>query len=288
VKNSRERKTKTTREITGQERKDEMTAKTDAPEMVGILEVRKETPSVHTLVLDKKAVIKPGQFYMVWIHDLGEKPYACSRSAGNVELTIKRTGPFSEKLSGLKKGDLVGIRGPYGNGRFTVKGKDLCFIAGGLGIVPLISLIESLKKAKKKVTVILGARTKAELLFADRIKKAGAVLLIATDDGSAGEKCLCHQLFQKTLESKRFDQAFCCGPEAMMSETLKIVLKEKIPCQMSLERYMKCGIGICGSCALDPSGLLVCRDGPVFESAQLKDSEFGKYRRDASGSKVKI
>ena len=73
-----------------------------------------------------------------------------------------------------------------------------------------------------------------------------------------------------------------------MREVLKIVQEKKIPAQFSLERYMKCGIGLCGSCALDPSGLLVCRDGPVFDAEKLKDTEFGKYRRDAAGSKQKI
>jgi dihydroorotate dehydrogenase electron transfer subunit len=74
----------------------------------------------------------------------------------------------------------------------------------------------------------------------------------------------------------------------MMREVLNIVREKKIPAQFSLERYMKCGIGLCGSCALDPPGLLVCKDGPVFDAEKIKDTEFGNYKRDASGSKVKI
>jgi len=261
----------------------------DAPDVIKILGVRKETPTVNTLILDKRAgPIKYGQFFMVWLPDVGEKPYACSRFGGRIEITVKKAGPFSEKLSLLKKGGLLGIRGPYGGGHFEVKGKNPCFVAGGLGIVPLISVIEDLKGARKKVTVILGAKTKEELLFIDRIKKAGAEILIATDDGSAGEKCFCHQLFAKTLTKRRFDSVLCCGPEIMMREVLGIVLREKIPAQFSLERYMKCGMGICGSCALDPSGLLVCRDGPVFSAEELAGTEFGRYRRDPAGSKTKV
>jgi dihydroorotate dehydrogenase electron transfer subunit len=262
----------------------------DTPETVKILEVRKETPTVNTLVLEKKCgSVDFGQFFMVWVPGVGEKPYACSRhSASGMEITVKHAGPFSEKLQNLKKGDLVGVRGPYGNGRFTTKGKNPCFVAGGLGIVPLIPLIESLKGSAKKATVIMGAKTRDELVFAARVKKAGADLRIVTDDGSAGEKAFPHQLLAGLIKEKKTDQLYCCGPEVMMREVLKISQENKIPAQFSLERYMKCGIGLCGSCALDPSGLLVCKDGPVFDAEIIKDTEFGKYRRDASGSKIKI
>jgi|WetSurMetagenome_2_1015567.scaffolds.fasta_scaffold39840_3 dihydroorotate dehydrogenase electron transfer subunit len=262
----------------------------DTPETVKILEVRKETPTVNTIVLEKKCgIVDFGQFFMVWVPGVGEKPYACSKyTSKNMEITVKHVGPFSEKLQNLKKGDLVGVRGPYGNGCFTQKGNNPCFVAGGLGIVPLICLIERLKGSGKKVTVILGAKTKEELVFAERVKKAGADLRIVTDDGSAGEKAFPHQLLAGLIKEKKIDQVYCCGPEVMMREVLKIALDKKIPAQFSLERYMKCGIGLCGSCALDPSGLLVCKDGPVFDAEKIKDTEFGKYRRDAAGSKIKI
>lgn len=262
----------------------------DTPEMVRILDVRDETPTVKTLVLDKKCGgIKYGQFFMVWIPSVGEKPYACSRLSGkSLEITVKLVGSFSERMQDMKKGDLIGIRGPYGNGCFIPRGRNPCFVAGGLGIVPLISLIESMKGSSRKVTVILGAKTKEELLFMGRIKRAGADLRIVTDDGSAGEKAFPHQILPGIAKEKKIDQVYCCGPEVMMREVLKVVLGIGIPAQFSLERYMKCGIGICGSCALDPSGLLVCRDGPVFDAAQIKGTEFGSYRRDAAGSKVMV
>jgi dihydroorotate dehydrogenase electron transfer subunit len=260
----------------------------DKPEIVRVLEVRRETPSVCTLVLDKKVRPQYGQFFMLWIPGVGEKPYACSRFGGNMEVTVKKAGPFSERLSAIKKGDLVGIRGPYGEGHFRVEGKRLCFIAGGLGIVPLIPVLEGMRDAAKSACVILGAKTEKELVCVDRIKKTGAELFIATDDGSAGDKGFCHEVFLKTLEKKNFDQVLCCGPEAMMYQVLDTVLEKKIPAQFSLERYMKCGIGICGSCALDPMGVLVCRDGPVFRAEQLRGTEFGKHRRDAAGSKTKV
>jgi dihydroorotate dehydrogenase electron transfer subunit len=262
----------------------------DTPETVKILEVRKETPTVNTIVLEKKCgSVNFGQFFMVWVPGVGEKPYACSRhTANNMEITVKPVGPFSKKLQNLKKGDLVGVRGPYGNGCFKSNGKNPCFIAGGLGIVPLIPLIESMKGSGKKVTVILGAKTSEELVFEERVKKAGADLRIVTDDGSKGEKGYPHHLLDEVMKGKKVDQVYCCGPEVMMREVLKTAVENKIPAQFSLERYMKCGIGLCGSCALDPSGLLVCKDGPVFDAEKIKDTEFGKYRRDAAGTKIKI
>ena len=256
----------------------------DAPEMVKVLDVKKETPTVNTIVLGKRIKAEVGQFFMLWIPGVGEKPYASSRLDDYLEFTVKEVGLFSEKMCGLKKSDLVGIRGPYGEGHFNLDGVNICFIAGGVGIAPLMPLIEGQEGSGRNLSVILGANTKDELLFIDRIKETNAELLIATDDGSLGEKCFCHEVFSKSV--KKFDQILCCGPEPLMREVLEIAINRKIPSQFSLERYMKCGIGLCGSCSLDPTGLLVCKDGPVFTARELQDTEFGVYKRDASGSKT--
>jgi len=257
-------------------------------ETVKVIGVKKETPTVTTLTLDRKADAAYGQFYMIRIPGVGEKPYASSSLSGNMQVTVRNVGPCSQKLGSLRKGDYLGIRGPYGNGIFTVKGKNVCFIAGGVGIVPLIPVIEGEERKNREYTVILGGKSKKELFFTDRIEKAGAELHIVTDDGSAGEKTYPNLYLEKLLEKKKYDQIMCCGPEIMMKSVLDLVVKRKIPSQFSLERYMKCGLGICGSCAMDSSGELVCRDGPVFDSEKLVESEFGKYKRDASGSKTKL
>ncbi|MEA3254925.1 MAG: dihydroorotate dehydrogenase electron transfer subunit [Candidatus Altiarchaeota archaeon] len=258
--------------------------KMDALEMVRVLDVRKETPTVNTIVLEKKIKAEAGQFFMLWIPGVGEKPYAFSRLDDYLEFTAKDVGLFSGKMCGLRRGDLVGIRGPYGDGYFKLSRKNICFIAGGVGIAPLMPLIEGQGGSGRNLSVILGVNTGSELLFIDRIKETNAELLIATDDGSLGEKCFCHEVFSKSV--KKFDQILCCGPEPLMREVLKIAIHRKIPSQFSLERYMKCGIGLCGSCSIDPTGLLVCRDGPVFTGKELQNTEFGVYRRDASGSKT--
>jgi dihydroorotate dehydrogenase electron transfer subunit len=255
---------------------------------VKIIGVKKETPTVTTLTLDSKADAAYGQFYMIRIPGVGEKPYASSSLLGNMQVTVRNVGPYSKKLGSLKEGDCIGIRGPYGKGTFKVKGNNICFIAGGVGIVPLIPVIEGAERKNRQYTVILGGKTKKELFFTERIEKSGAELFIVTDDGSAGEKTYPNLLLEKLIEKNKYDQIMCCGPEIMMKSVLDIVVKRKIPAQFSLERYMKCGLGICGSCAIDPSGELVCREGPVFDSEKLIESEFGKYKRDAAGSKSKL
>ena len=110
-----------------------------------------------------------------------------------------------------------------------------------------------------------------------------------TDDGSFGTKGFCTDCVEGMIAKERIDRVFCCGPEIMMKNVLSICNSKGVPGEFSLERYMKCGFGVCGSCCLDGTGWRVCKDGPVFTSDQLKKvTEFGSYRRDPSGKKVKI
>jgi len=254
----------------------------NVPEMAKILKVKKETPTIKSFVLDREFDVKPGQFFMLWLPGIDEKPFSFS-SKKPFCITVKKVGEFTGKMHALKKGK-IGIRGPYGNG-FSIKGNEICIIAGGVGIAPLMPVLKECTKKRKKTTVILGAKTKNELLFVDRIKKTNAELIITTDDGSCGEKCFACDALEVLLKKERFDCVYTCGPESMMKKVADLCLREKIECQVNLERYMKCGIGICGQCVLDPSGLRVCKDGPVFNARRLADTEFGKYRRDASGAR---
>ena len=143
------------------------------------------------------------------------------------------------------------------------------------------------QKKNIKVDAIIGADTKKNLLFADRFKKQGANITITTDDGSAGKKGFATQALEEKLKTQKYDAIYTCGPEIMMQNILKLGLKYKTEVQASLERWMKCGFGICGQCALDPSGLRVCKDGPVFKTEILKDIDgFGYTTRDKTGAKV--
>lgn len=263
----------------------------NAPEVVRILKVKEENSKTKTFTLDKKiSSAFPGQFAMVWIPNVGEKPFSFSKIEGNVEFTVKEVGRFTKKFCSLKEGDLIGIRGPYGNSHFSIKGKNVCVVVGGIGIAPLMPIIESKegkKKFKTSFTVLFGAKNKNDVLFIERINKIkNCQFVLTTEDGSLGKEGLCVDFLKRIIEKKKIDQILTCGPEMMMKKVADIALKKKIPCQLSLERYMKCGIGICGTCCLDPKGLRVCKEGPIFTAHELKDSEFGKYRRDSSGEKI--
>lgn len=259
-----------------------------APEIVKILRVREETPTVKTYTLDKRIEAKPGHFAMLWIPGVGEKPFSFSNLRDEVEFTVKGVGSFTQKMSTLKNGDVIGFRGPFGEGYFRIAGKNVCVAAGGVGIAPLKPLIDELLEAGKELTVIIGASTVKELIWLDELKKKDLNLLTATDDGTCGSRGSVCDVLHNLLDKEEIDQVYTCGPEPMMKIIADLTLSRKIPCQVSMERYMKCGTGICGQCCIDPSGKRVCKEGPVFTAEELKDSEFGGYRRDAAGSKCYI
>lgn len=248
----------------------------EIPEIVRIKKIISENPNTKTFFIDKKINCKPGQFFMVWLPGVDEKPFVLSYSNS---FTIEKKGKFTKAMFKLKAGTKIGIRGPYGNG-FSVK-NNACVIAGGLGIVPLMALIEKLKNP----TVILGAKTSKLLLFEKRLKKKKAY--ICTDDCSKGFGGFTTQMFEKLLKKKKFNAVYTVGPEIMMKKVFDICEKHKIYCEVSLERFMFCGFGLCGSCACD--GMLVCKDGPVFNSKQLREmKDFGKYAFLKTGEKVPL
>ncbi len=260
----------------------------DAPEIVEINEVRDETPTVKTFILDKKIKAEPGQFAMLWMPDVAEKPFSFSRLGGNIEFTLRAVGSFTQKLFNLKKGKVLGVRGPYGGGYFRIAGERICVVAGGVGLAPLMPLIDRIIEENKKVDILFGAATEKELFWLSELKSKKNNVLIATDDGTCGKKGSVCDILRDQVAEKKFDQIYTCGPELMMKKVADLAVREKIPCQVSLERYMKCGVGICGQCCIDPAGLRVCKDGPVFSAKELQNTEFGKYRRDASGSRCSL
>jgi len=249
----------------------------DKPTMIRVTDARKLTPqhTQLTLKIDAKAI--PGQFCMVWLPGVNEKPMSYSNTDGNAQITVKRLGDFTRKLCELKKGSEIGYRGPYGRGFEVVKGR-VCLVGGGCGIAPLRPLKDVLKG-----DVVISAKTASELLFDNEFRKAGWRVHIATDDGSRGDKAYASQVLEKLLAKNRYKCVYVCGPELMLRKAMDACIRSKTPCQLSLERHMKCGVGICGSCTL--GGMRVCKEGPVFWVGDLKGTELGSYTRDASGSR---
>ncbi len=254
----------------------------EKPVICRIKEIIEESPTVKTFIIDKDFDFKPGQFAMLWLPGVDEKPFGFSSKNS---FSVARVGNFTKKMHELKEGDIIGVRGPYGT-YFEPIGDKVLAVAGGIGAAPIVTAVEEFSKQGIEITTILGARSKEELLFLDRFKKSGR-LEICTDDGSFGFKGFTTEKMKEILKEERFDLIITCGPEIMMKKVVDIANEYNIPVQVSMERYMKCGIGICGQCCVDDEGLCVCKDGPVFWGDKLKFiKEFGKYKRDASGKKI--
>jgi dihydroorotate dehydrogenase electron transfer subunit len=200
---------------------------------------------------------------------------------------VQNIGEATKAMFSLKKGDTMGIRGPYGNG-WELVGENILLISGGVGSAPIAPLAEKAAAIGIKVTTLAGFRTKGEVHFEARFRKAGEAML-ATDDGTYGQKGYVTDLMTN-MDLSMYDQIYVCGPEKMMHRALGILDREKMAActQFSIQRYLKCGIGVCGSCCIDPDGSRVCKEGPVFRGDFLLDTEFGKYARDASGRRMKL
>jgi dihydroorotate dehydrogenase electron transfer subunit len=267
------------------------------PVSVKILEKTQETGRIITLKFALSGVRPiPGQFFMIWVPGVDEIPMSVAsidNERGIYEISIAAVGEATRALCAKNIGELIGVRGPFGNG-FDLKSasKNSCIIGGGVGMAAVKSIIPVLTKLGKNIVVINAARTEGELLYHTHFKKTlipGKTYFTSTDDGTCGEKCFGHELFVKLLDQEkiRAEKVYTCGPELMMRQILMACSKRSLLLEASLERMMRCGTGLCGLCAIDPSGLLVCKDGPVFTADRLGTiTEFGNYTRDFSGKKI--
>jgi dihydroorotate dehydrogenase electron transfer subunit len=258
------------------------------PKICTIEKVIDETPTVRTLVFsdDVMPTVLPGQFAMVWVPGINELPMSImiSHESGKAAFTVRRHGPSSTGLFNLKVGDKIGIRGPYGNS-FNLKQGKLLLVGGGTGLVPMMRLL-TFVKSTDDVTVLIGAKTKDEVFFEDLaknlLKQNKHQVIVTTDDGSYGEKGYVTDMVEKLVSANHYDGVYTCGPEIMMFKTVQSAHSKGIFVQASLERMMKCGVGICGSCCVGED--LVCRDGTVFDGEYLlSNKEFGHFHRNKAG-----
>lgn len=263
------------------------------PVVLPIHKIIKENEIVNTYVFKYSLGAKPGQFVMLWIPGVDEKPISAAYDNGKeFWLTVAKVGFATEKLFELKEGDKVGIRGPLGTCYKFEKGEKLALVAGGYGAAPMYFVARQAVEKGCKVEFLIGARNKDLLLFTHKIIGLGNVNLhIATDDGSAGFKGYITEVLEQILKEEKggekIDKVFTCGPERMMKSAGEIAEKAGAECFMSMEKYMKCGLGVCGQCAIDDTGELVCKKGPVMAYSYVKKLlEFGKYHRDSVGKKV--
>jgi NAD(P)H-flavin reductase len=230
----------------------------------------------------------PGQFAEVSVFGIGEAPISISSSPtqdGSFQMVVRKTGNVTRAMHGLKPGDKVGIRGPFGT-HFPVdgemKGKDIVFICGGLGLVPVRSAINYVLHHRGDygdVTILFGTKSPAERLFVDEVKEwisKGNVTWRETvdrgDEQWTGNVGVITTLMTDMAVDPRKTVAIICGPPVMYKFAIvslhKMGMVDK-NIYVSLERHMKCGVGKCGHCQMD--GLYVCQDGPVFKYADLAE-----------------
>ena len=257
------------------------------PAMVKIKKVIRETPTIQTFFLDFPMNARLGQFVMIWIPGLDEKPFTLTAQGKECAVTVQCKGKFTQAMCSLKEGDSVGIRGAYGNG-FSIEGiEKAIIISGGCGAAPILMLAEQLKEKGIETKIINGARTGNECLFKERLEKTTDSLYITTDDGSLGEKGYTTTVLERLLKEEKPDAVFGCGPEIMLKGVFKICTEYEVKCQLNLERFMRCGFGACGACSLGK--WLVCKDGPVFTEEQLRTTDdFGNKALLKSGKNVSL
>ncbi len=257
----------------------------ELPRMSRILEARRETPLVKTFVLDADIDAQPGQFVMLWLPGVDEKPMSI---AGMRPLTISaaRVGPMTAELHALNPGDYLGWRGPFGRPFQLEPDRRALLVAGGYGSAPLYPLGRQALAAGLDVTIAIGARVADELLYADRFAALGAPLLLSTNDGSRGVKgFVTDAINQSPVSHLSSVTVYACGPERMLVALHALCRANGWHGQLSVERYMKCGFGICGQCALDD--VLVCADGPVLTLDQLDGKrDFGRFHRGPTGRRL--
>lgn len=263
---------------------------TRLPKTYRIKEIHQETAMVRTFTIDGSLGAKPGQFVMVWLPGVDENPMSVAYDDGHItRITFFAVGDFTNALAAKNVGDLVGLRGPFGTCYEYLPGQHLALVAGGYGAAPMYFVAHQAVQAGCTLDVIIGARSKEHLLFVDTFSKLQNVTVhVATDDGSMGHKGYNVQVLEQLLANQNhgIDQIFACGPEMMLKRVSEISAQHAVPSQLSLERFMKCGYGLCGNCVVDPLGLRICTDGPVIHNdVCVAITEFGQYHRDDLGRK---
>jgi sulfhydrogenase subunit gamma (sulfur reductase) len=266
------------------------------PYLMKIEKVTFEAPGVKTFMLKfvneedlNRFIFKAGQFGEYSVYGVGESTFCIASSptrTGYIECTFRQTGKVTNALAGCEEGSIIGFRGPYGN-TFPIdewKGKNLLFIAGGIALPPMRCVIWNaldLRENFKDVTIIYGARSVKDLVYKHELedwKRRKDVKLITTVDPGGespawkGEIGFVPTIVEKTAPSSINTIAIVCGPPVMIKYTFPVLAKlgfsdENI--YTTLENRMKCGFGKCGRCNVGK--VYVCKDGPVFTAAQLKE-----------------
>lgn len=254
----------------------------DTMQTVPIIEVIEHHAGLKSFLLPPVLDAEPGQFVTVWLPGVDEKPFALSgRTAQALEITVKAVGPFTRRLLEARPGDRVGLRGPFGRG-FSLTGGAV-LVGGGIGNAPLRFLAQRLDETGRPFTWLAGARRAADLPFLADLRRDPRVRIF-TDDGSAGTRGPVTVGLPAAMGRGTAGVVCGAGPEPMLLALREAARGSGWRVELSFERYMKCGIGLCGQCCLDGSGLRLCVEGPVLdEEAMHGVTEWGMPHRGPSG-----
>ena len=229
---------------------------------------------------------KPGNFIEIRVNDDIEpflrRPISIhnmDRENGILEFIFQEKGKGTKILSSRREGELIDIIGPLGFGTFKYSSfENLAIIGGGIGLFPLYELAKCAKQENKNVNTYLGFRNKDLVVLEDEFEKVSNKLTIATDDGSYSQKGFAIDFLKKDIEDGKIDSIYACGPLPMLRAVRDLALEKNIPCQISLEEKMACGLGVCLGCAVKtaespkdaPEYWHVCKAGPVFEAKNVE------------------
>lgn len=229
---------------------------------------------------------KPGNFIEIRVTDQTEpflrRPisiYNLDRENGILEFIFQVKGKGTEILSKREVGKQIDIVGPVGYGTFKYENyENIAIIGGGIGVFPLYELAKCAKKDGKNVTTYLGFRSENFVVLEDEFKKVSSELILTTDDGSYAKEGFAINYLKKDIEAGKIDAIFACGPLPMLKAVQKLAIEKDIPCQISLEEKMACGLGVCLGCAVKtakspkeaPEYWHVCKAGPVFNAKDVE------------------
>ncbi len=250
-----------------------------------------ENDDTFTLTLDIRDALPafsflPGQFNMLYVYGMGEVAISISSDPGKkgtIDHTIHRVGSLTTALAHMKRGDMIGVRGPFGSSWpvNVARGKDVIIASGGIGLAPLRPVVYSILRARKdygRVIVLYGGRSALDLLFRVELEEWGnnheVETLVTVDRGDSswkGHIGVVTGLLSYIKLDARNTVAYVCGPEIMMRFTADELEARDIPVEsiyLSMERNMKCAIGFCGHCQMGPT--FICKDGPVYQLPQIR------------------
>lgn len=231
----------------------------------------------------------PGQFVMVQVGQhmppLLRRPFSISGRIGKpdsvegIELLVKVVGQGTQMLSRIRPGDELDVIGPLGHGFRLNKNYDRIYLAaGGIGVAPIRFLARELLAkgaSAENLSVFLGGQTKQDLLCRDEFEQQGIMVTVTTDDGSDGDQCLITDPLELAIQDRLPDMVYACGPHGMLACVAGIAQRTQVPCQISIETLMACGLGACLGCAVESTDdkeiyLHACVHGPVFNAKDIQ------------------